>query len=265
MHYFKVLNHKIDTRRPEDVIDFLVTKIGKPSKPFRVLQINPEIIIALGTETKLTANVDMLLPNGVGIQWAGTYLQNQSSKNFVKTLLWIFFKPRKLTTPFVERFTSSSFTLPLLQRLSQQSESVRILIAGAPKGNDIENTAAHIRKLGSNLHVTSFNAANFDTEKYRQLIKLAKQEAPDLVLLGIGYPDQECVASELREKLTHGIIVTEGGTFDYAQFGGKIKRAPENWQKYGLEWAWRLLREPTRIKRQLALVKFIMLVRKNNH
>ena len=68
---------------------------------------------------------------------------------------------------------------------------------------------------------------------------------------------QEDAAQKIQKSMEHGVILTEGGTFDYQQFGGRIPRAPKLFQKIGLEWLWRLLREPSRIRRQVSLLKFI--------
>ncbi len=63
--------------------------------------------------------------------------------------------------------------------------------------------------------------------------------------------------ARLQEKLTHGVMIGEGGTFDYQQFGGKLPKAPGWVQKINLEWLWRLIRQPWRLKRQLAIPRFM--------
>ena len=50
--------------------------------------------------------------------------------------------------------------------------------------------------------------------------------------------------------------MVNGGTFDYE--AGKIKRAPKVFQKLGIEWLWRLFKEPTRIKRMIQLPKYLI-------
>jgi len=261
MNKIILLGHQIDTRTAEEIISAVIST----ARPTRILQINPEIMVALHNQnqSQLVKNVDIFAPNGVGIQWAAAYKQKPSFGYLLKTFLWIFLRRDKLKEPLSERFTSSNFTWPLLETLAKRKTDSKIIIAGSPKKGNIESTASHLRKLGQNLHIISFDTTNFNAIKHSQLVKLAKQEQPDLILLGIGYPAQEQVASSLRDKLTKGIIITEGGTFDYQQFGGQIKRAPLGWQNNGLEWLWRLLQEPIRIKRQIALLKFVFLVYKS--
>lgn len=261
MKSVEILGYPVDTRTPKEIIQVLLNS----KRPMRILQINPETVMALDKEDniKFIENVDIFAPNGVGIQWAATFQQKPSFGYFLKTLFWVFFKTDRLKAPLAERFNSASFTWPLLEGLSKQ-KSAKILIAGSPKDSSITTTAAHIRKLSENLQVLSFDTANFDQTKQGHLTKLAQGEQPDLVLLGIGYPAQEHAASALRSKLPKGIIVSEGGTFDYELFGGTIKRAPAAWQNSGVEWLWRLLQEPVRLKRQLALLKFIFLLYKSS-
>ena len=52
------------------------------------------------------------------------------------------------------------------------------------------------------------------------------------------------------------LLLGNGGTFDYE--AGKIKRAPKFFQKIGIEWLWRLFKEPSRIKRMLQLPKYLI-------
>jgi N-acetylglucosaminyldiphosphoundecaprenol N-acetyl-beta-D-mannosaminyltransferase len=58
------------------------------------------------------------------------------------------------------------------------------------------------------------------------------------------------------------VLIGEGGSFDYDQLGGSIKRAPAWMRKLSLEWLWRLIIQPKRIRRQLAIPNFIKQVRK---
>ena len=52
------------------------------------------------------------------------------------------------------------------------------------------------------------------------------------------------------------LLLDNGGTFDYE--AGKIKRAPKFFQKLGIEWLWRLFKEPTRIKRMIQLPRYLI-------
>jgi N-acetylglucosaminyldiphosphoundecaprenol N-acetyl-beta-D-mannosaminyltransferase len=68
---------------------------------------------------------------------------------------------------------------------------------------------------------------------------------------------QEHIISRLTPQLDHGVLIGEGGTFDYKQFGGHRRKAPVIMQRLGLEWLWRLILEPRRLRRQWAIPRFI--------
>ena len=94
----------------------------------------------------------------------------------------------------------------------------------------------------------------------QQLTAQVSSAKADLILIGMGFPLQENVARHLSTELTHGVFIGEGGSFDYESFGGNRPKAPARLQKLGLEWLWRLAKEPKRVRRQLAIPHFIYLV-----
>ncbi len=70
---------------------------------------------------------------------------------------------------------------------------------------------------------------------------------PQLVLCSLGFPAQEILLAELQSQLRGTISIGIGGTFDF--FTGAQKRAPKLFQRFGIEWLWRLIQQPTRIAR----------------
>lgn len=92
-----------------------------------------------------------------------------------------------------------------------------------------------------------------DQEKIRDEIR---QATPDIVFVALGSPKQEKWIREHLHILPVSIYQGVGGSFDI--YSGNVKRAPEFWQKYGLEWFYRLMKQPSRIKRQLNLLWFLL-------
>ena len=91
-------------------------------------------------------------------------------------------------------------------------------------------------------------------DEKESLIQDIVEKQPDVVFVAMGSPKQELLMEEMQKR--HPAIYQGlGGSFDV--FTGKIKRAPEFWIRIKLEWFYRLLLEPKRIKRQIHLVKFI--------
>lgn len=82
----------------------------------------------------------------------------------------------------------------------------------------------------------------------------------DILFVAFGSPKQEIWIYENLDKLPVKVAIGVGGAFDF--LSGKIKRAPFWIRKAGLEWLFRLINQPWRIKRQLALIKFVILILK---
>ncbi len=95
-----------------------------------------------------------------------------------------------------------------------------------------------------------------DADK-QALIDDIAEEKPDVVFVAMGSPRQELLMEEMQRR--HPAVYQGlGGSFDV--YTGQVQRAPVWWVKHHLEWLYRLLQEPTRIKRQIHLVRFLFRV-----
>lgn len=83
------------------------------------------------------------------------------------------------------------------------------------------------------------------------------EKKPDVVFVAMGSPKQEILMEEMLGR-HQAIYQGLGGSFDV--YVGKVKRAPQWWVRHHLEWAYRLLRQPFRIKRQVSLIYFLILL-----
>jgi N-acetylglucosaminyldiphosphoundecaprenol N-acetyl-beta-D-mannosaminyltransferase len=79
-----------------------------------------------------------------------------------------------------------------------------------------------------------------------------------VLFLGLGSPRQEIWIADQLARTGCAVGIGVGGSFDV--FAGNVERAPEIWQRLNVEWLYRLLREPARWRRQLALPKFVFYV-----
>ncbi len=83
-------------------------------------------------------------------------------------------------------------------------------------------------------------------------LELAAETKPELIILAMGMPKQEDIAVRLRERLSHPVLIVNGGAIlDF--LGGKVTRAPELMRNTGLEWMYRLYLEPKRLARRYLL------------
>lgn len=98
----------------------------------------------------------------------------------------------------------------------------------------------------------------FSNEDNEAMISAINHSNPDLLWIGMTAPKQEKWAYTHLDRLdVHCHIGTIGAVFDF--FAGTVKRAPERWQRAGLEWLYRLLSEPRRMWRRYFIgnAKFI--------
>lgn len=91
-----------------------------------------------------------------------------------------------------------------------------------------------------------------------QVIEEINAAEPDILFVGFGAKKQEQWIQYNKEKLNAKVIIGNGGTIDI--LAGNLKRAPEVFIKLGLEWLYRLVKEPTRIRRQIVLPVFMLKV-----
>ncbi|MAO13075.1 WecB/TagA/CpsF family glycosyltransferase [Marinobacter sp.] len=97
-------------------------------------------------------------------------------------------------------------------------------------------------------------------EDKQALIADITAKKPDVVFVAMGSPRQELLMEEMQGR--HPAVYQGlGGSFDV--YTGQVHRAPSWWVEHHLEWLYRLLQEPTRIKRQIHLVRFLMRVALN--
>ena len=82
-----------------------------------------------------------------------------------------------------------------------------------------------------------------------------KQAEPDIVLVGLGCPKQDLFLRRLADVLPHGIGIGVGGVFDI--WSGHLKRAPKLIRLFGLEWFYRMLKEPQRFGRVARSIKYL--------
>lgn len=127
------------------------------------------------------------------------------------------------------------------------------------KQNVIEETVCKLRDEYKGIDIVGFrNGYIKDDEEKQKLINDIVLKKPDVVFVAMGSPKQELLMEEMLE--CHPAIYQGlGGSFDV--YTGHVQRAPKWWVKHNLEFAYRLLKQPSRIKRQLCLFKFLFLVK----
>ncbi len=197
-----------------------------------IVTANPEIVLRCREDAAYAAAVNgakLVLADGVGDLCAA----------------------RILGTPLPGRVAGADLVPRLLARLAERGGSV-FLYGARPgvaerAGESLQSACPGLRIAGTENGYISDETA---------LLEALEREKPDLLLLGLGAPRQELWMAENRKR-TPAVMIGVGGLLDV--FAGDIPRAPEAWQRLGLEWLYRLLREPRRFKRVIRLPKILLL------
>ena len=122
----------------------------------------------------------------------------------------------------------------------------------------IEKTVGKLRKEYPGINIVNYrNGYLRDGVDRRDLLQDLIQRKPDVVFVAMGSPKQEELIEEMQ-KAYPAVYMGLGGSFDV--YVGAVKRAPEWWIRNNLEWAYRLVRQPARIARQIHLVKFAWMI-----
>ena len=157
-----------------------------------------------------------------------------------------------LGRPLKGRVPGIDFAGALFAEMAARSQSV--FLYGAKPGVAVRAGAA-LEVQYPGLVVSGTVDGYGDPEGAAEAVRAAE---PDLLLVCLGAPRQEQWMAKYQGTLGVGLMAGLGGTLDV--LAGEVERAPERWQKLGLEWLYRLLKDPRRIKRMIKLPLFLFAV-----
>lgn len=195
-----------------------------------LIAINAEKILNSSNETINIINKNIGYPDGIGAVWA---LKKKGLKDAIKIAgceLW-------------------------LEIIKHKKKDKKFYIIGG-KQSIIEKTIEKLKKEYPNINIVNYRNGYLKTEI--EIIALENDillKKPDVVFVAMGSPKQELLMHRLKKK--HPAVYQGlGGSFDV--YTNKIKRAPKWWINNNMEWAFRLVKQPKRILRQVVLIKFII-------
>jgi len=201
---------------------------------------NTEIIMAAKDNERmkdLLNKADLLVPDGIGLVYAS----------------------RMRNKPLKERVTGFDLSLVLLDMANQFGYNIYLL--GGKEGV-AKKAADNIKKRYKNLNIAGYHHGYFsgshtgvNSQEEKKIIDEINGNKAHIIFVGLGFPRQELWIDKNKDRLRGKIIIGNGGVIDV--LAGETKRAPVIFQKLYLEWFYRLIQEPARIKRQLAIPRFI--------
>lgn len=134
-----------------------------------------------------------------------------------------------------------------------EREKTFYLIGG--KQNVIEETVEKLKREFPDIRILGYRNGYIKTAEEKQLlIQDVVEKKPDVIFVAMGSPKQEYLMDEIQNQ-HNAVFQGLGGSFDV--YTGHVERAPEWWVNHNLEFAYRLIKEPKRIKRQIYLLKYV--------
>lgn len=199
-----------------------------------LVAVNAEKILHATDESRSIINRNIGYPDGIGAVWALKKKGCHSTVKIPGCELWLDIVK--------EYHPTKSF----------------YLLGGT--NEVIEETVDRLRKEFSGINILGHRNGYLSDDERRDLIMDIAEKKPDIIFVAMGSPKQELL---MEEMYRHHPAVYQGlgGSFDV--YTDKVKRAPEWWVKNNLEWAYRLVKQPSRIKRQIHLVRFFILLQFN--
>ena len=192
---------------------------------------NPEIVMACWQDPaalNAVQHADLVLPDGIGVIYGA----------------------KILGTPLKSKVPGIDFASALLKRMAK--DHGRVYLLGAKPG--VAQTAGEkMEAQYPGLCVCGAHDGYFQEDG--PIIEEISALKPDLLFVCLGAPKQELWMQRNAPKLNVGLMAGLGGSLDV--FAGTAKRAPVFFQKLGLEWFYRLVREPWRFRRMMKLPKFL--------
>lgn len=160
--------------------------------------------------------------------------------------------------PVKEKIAGIDVVKEVLIKADKEQKSVYLLGA---KEDVVVKCVENIKKDYPNIKIAGYHNGYFDIDNCEEIVKDIQNSRPWAIFVAMGSPRQEIFIEKIKNITDTKIFMGVGGVFDI--FSGNLKRAPQWMISTGLEWLYRVYKEPFRIKRLIAIPKFLFIVIKN--
>jgi len=243
MDKISIMGVRIDNKSMDEVMHAVEDKLSKQEK-YIIYTPNTEIIMMCEKDPEFSSFMnksDINIPDGIGLVYASK-IKNHALKGKV-----------------------AGFDLSIKLLELAEEKGLKLYAVGGKPGvaegalKNVHEKYSSINIVGS--HHGYFKGAHLGQgghdEELKVIDEINKQE-PDILFVGFGAKKQEQWIEYNKDKINAKIIIGNGGTIDV--LAGNVKRAPDFYVNLGLEWLYRLIKDPKRISRQAVLPIFMLKV-----
>jgi N-acetylglucosaminyldiphosphoundecaprenol N-acetyl-beta-D-mannosaminyltransferase len=228
----EVLGAPVDAVDMRGAVAFVDDALRSGGRARSILAVNPEKVVALSQDRWLLdffRGGALLIPDGIGVVWAARMLRRAS----------------------LARVPGADLMQELCALAAKRGDPV--FLFGA-KEEVSAAAAAKLKATFPSLRIAGRANGYVPGEAIPELVEEINRSGAKILFVALGSPKQERWIAEHGPKLRVNLIQGVGGTFD--TIAGHVKRAPRAWQRLNLEWLYRLLDDPRRVRRQAVLPGF---------
>ena len=230
-----MLGYEIFAANMDECLEVVLSK-----EKVHIVSGNPEVLYTGLNDKNLfdnfTSDKSLIIPDGVGVQISAKILK----------------------TPVEEKIAGIELMKKILEKCEDSGEGIYLL--GASEEN-LKACVANILRDYPRINISGYHNGFFDLDNPREILEEIKEKKPMAVFVAMGCPRQEKFIVKYMDKLPCKIYMGVGGSFDV--IAEKVNRAPRWMINIGMEWAYRVAKEPWRIKRLGSIPKFIWTVTKS--
>ncbi|WP_019121110.1 WecB/TagA/CpsF family glycosyltransferase [Brevibacillus massiliensis] len=227
----RILNVPFSTKSFHETVSDLAERVMS-GEGTHVVTANPEIVMLAQNNQRFQSILEQayVVPDGIGIVYAAKWLG----------------------LPIKDRVTGIELVEAMMERADRHGWKV-FLFGASPEVNQL--AAEKLAKRYPGAVIAGRRDGFFRQEESAEIAQNIAKQKPDILLVALGAPKQEEWIAAYRDLLQVPLMIGVGGSFDV--IAGKVKRAPILWQRLHLEWLYRLMKQPSRWKRQLAIPRFV--------
>lgn len=231
-NFINILGYRVFKNSINDAIDYIDEK-----NKIHIISGNPEVLYTGLNNRKLLENFisssSLIIPDGVGIQIAAKFLK----------------------TPVKEKIAGIDLMKEIIKKASMEDKGIYLL---GTTDDNLKACVANIVAKFPKVKISGYRNGYFDINNPGDILDEIKEKEPYAVFVAMGCPRQEEFIVRYMDELPGKIFMGVGGSFDV--IAEKVNRAPKWMINLGLEWLYRVLKEPWRIKRLGSIPKFLLLV-----